>query len=118
MRGIFGSLDSGAVLDDQIVLVPNSNLGVFVRRCILAFNLLSFELVQGLRDLTLFLLPLVVACMEGKLQMSFQALEYHELAAEALYLMAMVYDKLGRREESGEPSRRGTKHCMRICGHS
>ncbi|WZZ19448.1 hypothetical protein YC2023_112537 [Brassica napus] len=43
MRGILGSLDSGAVQDDQIVLDPNSILGMFVRRCILAFNLLSFE---------------------------------------------------------------------------
>ncbi|CAA7026406.1 unnamed protein product [Microthlaspi erraticum] len=43
MRGILGSLDSGAVQDDQIILDPNSNLGMFVRRCILAFNLLSFE---------------------------------------------------------------------------
>ncbi|CAF2314953.1 unnamed protein product [Brassica napus] len=43
MRGILGSLDSGAAQDDQIILDPNSNLGMFVRRCILAFNLLSFE---------------------------------------------------------------------------
>nr|VDD59411.1 unnamed protein product [Brassica oleracea] len=43
MRGILGSLDSGAVQDDRIVLDHNSNLGMFVRRCILAFNLLSFE---------------------------------------------------------------------------
>jgi anaphase-promoting complex subunit 5 len=43
MRGILGSLDSGVVQDDQIILDPNSNLGMFVRRCILAFNLLSFE---------------------------------------------------------------------------
>ncbi|RID48929.1 hypothetical protein BRARA_I05402 [Brassica rapa] len=43
IRGILGSLDSGAVQDDQIVLDPNSILGMFVRRCILAFNLLSFE---------------------------------------------------------------------------
>ncbi|XP_010475395.1 PREDICTED: anaphase-promoting complex subunit 5 isoform X2 [Camelina sativa] len=43
MRGILGSPDSGVVQDDQIILDPNSNLGMFVRRCILAFNLLSFE---------------------------------------------------------------------------
>ncbi|KAB2613314.1 anaphase-promoting complex subunit 5 [Pyrus ussuriensis x Pyrus communis] len=29
--------------DDQVILDPNSNLGMFLRRCILAFNLLSFE---------------------------------------------------------------------------
>ena len=45
MKGILGSLDSGAVQDDQIVLDPNSNLEMFVRRCILAFNLLSFEVL-------------------------------------------------------------------------
>nr|XP_018472535.1 PREDICTED: anaphase-promoting complex subunit 5 isoform X2 [Raphanus sativus] len=43
MRGILGSLDSVAAQDDQIILDPNSILGMFVRRCILAFNLLSFE---------------------------------------------------------------------------
>ncbi|GKV15440.1 hypothetical protein SLEP1_g26231 [Rubroshorea leprosula] len=43
MRGILGGLDSGVVEDDQIILDPNSNLGLFLRRCILAFNLLSFE---------------------------------------------------------------------------
>ncbi|XP_024008130.1 anaphase-promoting complex subunit 5 isoform X2 [Eutrema salsugineum] len=40
IRGILGN---GFVQDDQIILDPNSNLGMFVRRCILAFNLLSFE---------------------------------------------------------------------------
>ena len=44
-EGILGSLDSGAVQDDRIVLDHNSNLGMFVRRCILAFNLLSFEVL-------------------------------------------------------------------------
>ncbi|KFK42976.1 hypothetical protein AALP_AA1G063600 [Arabis alpina] len=43
MRGILGSLDSGVVQDDQIILDSNSSFGMFVRRCILAFNLLSFE---------------------------------------------------------------------------
>ncbi|KAL0732403.1 hypothetical protein Bca4012_008612 [Brassica carinata] len=43
MRGILRRFDSGAVQDDQIFLDPNSSLGMFVRRCILAFNVLSFE---------------------------------------------------------------------------
>lgn len=43
--GILGSLDSVAAQDDQIILDPNSILGMFVRRCILAFNLLSFEVL-------------------------------------------------------------------------
>ncbi|WVY90510.1 hypothetical protein V8G54_036024 [Vigna mungo] len=33
----------GAVEDDQVILDMNSNLGIFLRRCVLAFNLLSFE---------------------------------------------------------------------------
>ncbi|XP_010522058.1 PREDICTED: anaphase-promoting complex subunit 5 [Tarenaya hassleriana] len=45
MRGILGNLDTGVVQDDQIILDPTSNLGMFVRRCILAFNLLSFEAI-------------------------------------------------------------------------
>ncbi|KAF3586134.1 hypothetical protein F2Q69_00025993 [Brassica cretica] len=39
-----------------------------------------------------------------------QALEYHELAAEAFYLMAMVYDKLGRLEEREEAATLFKKH--------
>ena len=35
--------DSGVMVDDQIILDSNGNLGVFLRRCMLAFNLLSFE---------------------------------------------------------------------------
>nr|XP_016488569.1 PREDICTED: anaphase-promoting complex subunit 5-like [Nicotiana tabacum] len=45
LRGILGGSDSNAMDDDQIILDPSSNLGVFVRRCLLAFNLLSFEAV-------------------------------------------------------------------------
>ncbi|KAE8731206.1 hypothetical protein F3Y22_tig00002840pilonHSYRG00651 [Hibiscus syriacus] len=33
----------GVIDDDQVILDPNSNLGMFLRRCILAFNLLTFE---------------------------------------------------------------------------
>ncbi|KAK7320428.1 hypothetical protein VNO77_29885 [Canavalia gladiata] len=43
IRGILGGPDSGAVEDDQVILDMNSNLGIFLRRCVLAFNLLSFE---------------------------------------------------------------------------
>ncbi|KAA8524163.1 hypothetical protein F0562_010406 [Nyssa sinensis] len=43
LRGILGGPDSSVVDDDQIILDPNSNLGMFLRRCLLAFNLLSFE---------------------------------------------------------------------------
>ncbi|GAU12320.1 hypothetical protein TSUD_252710 [Trifolium subterraneum] len=42
IRGILAGPDS-TVEDDQVILDPNSNLGIFLRRCILAFNLLPFE---------------------------------------------------------------------------
>lgn len=40
--------------------------------------------------------------------------QYHEPAAEALYLMAMVYDKLGRREEREEASALFKKHITAV----
>ncbi|XP_062153277.1 anaphase-promoting complex subunit 5 isoform X1 [Alnus glutinosa] len=43
VRGILGGSESGVIEDDQFILEPGSNLGMFLRRCILAFNLLSFE---------------------------------------------------------------------------
>ncbi|KAH9706050.1 Anaphase-promoting complex subunit 5 [Citrus sinensis] len=43
LRAILGGADLSAVDDEQVVLDPNSNLGMFVRRCLLAFNLLCFE---------------------------------------------------------------------------
>ncbi|XP_050381346.1 anaphase-promoting complex subunit 5 [Argentina anserina] len=48
-RGVLGGPD--VILEaDQVVLDPNSNLGMFLRRCILAFNLLTFEGVCHLLD--------------------------------------------------------------------
>lgn len=43
ISGILGGSDSVVIEDNQVILDPNSNLGMFLRRCILAFNLLSFE---------------------------------------------------------------------------
>ncbi|KAB8420567.1 hypothetical protein FH972_024963 [Carpinus fangiana] len=43
VRGILGGSEAGVLEDDQFILEPSSNLGMFLRRCILAFNLLSFE---------------------------------------------------------------------------
>ncbi|KAL6137167.1 hypothetical protein ACLB2K_062462 [Fragaria x ananassa] len=41
-RGVLGGPD--VILEaDQVVLDPNSNLGMFLRRCVLAFNFLTFE---------------------------------------------------------------------------
>lgn len=43
LRGVVTTADCMNVEDDQIFLDPNSHLGVFLRCCILAFNMLSFE---------------------------------------------------------------------------
>ncbi|XP_075518687.1 anaphase-promoting complex subunit 5 isoform X3 [Primulina tabacum] len=43
MRGILGGCDSNVMDDDQIMLDPNSIIGMFVRRCLLSFNQMSFE---------------------------------------------------------------------------
>ncbi|KAJ7965051.1 anaphase-promoting complex subunit 5 [Quillaja saponaria] len=43
MRGILAVPDSGVMDDDLVILDPSSTLGMFLRRCVLAFNLLSFE---------------------------------------------------------------------------
>ncbi|KAJ0052996.1 hypothetical protein Pint_01383 [Pistacia integerrima] len=43
LRGILGVPELSTVEDEQIILDSNSNLGMFLRRCLLAFNLLCFE---------------------------------------------------------------------------
>lgn len=43
IRGVLASPDGANAEDDQISLDLNSHLGVFLRCCILAFNLLTFE---------------------------------------------------------------------------
>ncbi|CAJ2634150.1 unnamed protein product [Trifolium pratense] len=42
IRGILAGPET-SLEDDQVILDPNSNLGIFLRRCILSFNLLPFE---------------------------------------------------------------------------
>lgn len=55
LQGILGGQDSSVLEDDQISLDPSSNLGLFVRRCVLTFNVLSFEGVcHLLSDLELY----------------------------------------------------------------
>lgn len=39
-------------------------------------------------------------------------MQYHELAAEAFYLMAFVFDKLGHLEEREEAAAQFKKHIM------
>ncbi|XP_039140240.1 anaphase-promoting complex subunit 5 [Dioscorea cayenensis subsp. rotundata] len=43
LRGVLAPPEGANVEDDQIFLDPNSHLGVYLRCCMLAFNLLSFE---------------------------------------------------------------------------
>ena len=43
-----------------------------------------------------------------------QLLEFHELAAEAFYLMAMVYDKLGQLEKREEAAASFQKHILAL----
>ncbi|KAL8507455.1 hypothetical protein ACS0TY_018120 [Phlomoides rotata] len=43
LRGILGGSDSNVMDYDLIMLDPNSNIGMFVRRCLLTFNQMSFE---------------------------------------------------------------------------
>ncbi|KAL6506801.1 hypothetical protein OROHE_022238 [Orobanche hederae] len=43
LRGTLGAHDSNVMDDDQIMLDPNSSIGMFIRRCLLAFNQMSFE---------------------------------------------------------------------------
>nr|XP_043636560.1 anaphase-promoting complex subunit 5 [Erigeron canadensis] len=43
LRGILTGPETSVVDDDQINLDPNSNLGMYLRRCLLAFNILDFE---------------------------------------------------------------------------
>ncbi|VFQ97641.1 unnamed protein product [Cuscuta campestris] len=45
LQDMLGGSDSTEIDDDQISLDPSSNIGMFVRRCLLAFNNLSFEAV-------------------------------------------------------------------------
>ncbi|PKA57022.1 Anaphase-promoting complex subunit 5 [Apostasia shenzhenica] len=42
LRGVITS-DSTDIEDDQIILDPSSHIGIFLRCCILSFNLLNFE---------------------------------------------------------------------------
>lgn len=42
------------------------------------------------------------------------ALQFHELAAEAFYLMAMVHDKVGQIEEREEAAASFQKHILAL----
>ncbi|XWS75705.1 hypothetical protein CRYUN_Cryun01aG0114900 [Craigia yunnanensis] len=69
MRGILGGPDSGVMEDDQVVLDPNSNLGMFLRRCILAFNLLTFEgICHLLTNIGIYCKEVISSCSSYELR--------------------------------------------------
>uniref|UniRef100_A0A2N9F9B1 Reverse transcriptase zinc-binding domain-containing protein n=1 Tax=Fagus sylvatica TaxID=28930 RepID=A0A2N9F9B1_FAGSY len=65
MRGILGGPESGVMEDDQVILDPGSTLGMFLRRCILAFNLLSFE-IDGQTEFVNKSLGNLLRCLVGE----------------------------------------------------
>lgn len=46
--------------------------------------------------------------------MAFLRLQYHELAAEAFYLLAIVFDKLGRLKEREEAAASFKQHLVAL----
>ncbi|EPS62003.1 hypothetical protein M569_12790, partial [Genlisea aurea] len=48
LRVILGGSESTVMDDDQILLDPSSTIGLYVRRCLLAFNQMSFEAISHL----------------------------------------------------------------------
>ena len=46
MTGILAGPETSIVDDDQINLDPISTLGMYLRRCLLAFNHMSFEVLS------------------------------------------------------------------------
>lgn len=87
LRGVIATADGAHLEDDQIFLDPNSHLGVFLRCCILSFNLLTFEGVCHL------LTNISTYCNSGdpsyELQEDLEESEFHELLEGA-----EVYDEI------------------------
>ncbi|KAJ8555447.1 hypothetical protein K7X08_012943 [Anisodus acutangulus] len=100
LRGILGGSDSNVMDDDQIILDPSSNLGVFVRRCLLAFNLLSFEAVCH------FLTNVATYCKESLSTYELSHFDYSDSDTEApmhyenMDLENFVADKVNKEIES------------------
>ncbi|KAG4120769.1 hypothetical protein ERO13_D11G164200v2 [Gossypium hirsutum] len=69
LRETLGGPDSGVMEDDQVILDPNSNLGMFLRRCILAFNLLTFEgICHLLTNIGIYCKEAILSCSSYELR--------------------------------------------------
>ncbi|KAL1815141.1 hypothetical protein ACET3Z_017715 [Daucus carota] len=109
LRGILAGPDTTVMDDDQINLDPSSTLGVYVRRCLLAFNLMSFEGICHL------LMSIGAYCKEAlstsasydlphsdDFSNASEALEYENMDLESL-----VFDKVNEEIKSRKRSYEG-----------
>ncbi|KAI5654046.1 hypothetical protein M9H77_31233 [Catharanthus roseus] len=100
LRGTLSSSDSSVVDDDQIILGPSSNLGLFVRRCLLGFNLLSFE---GVCHLTT---NIGTYCRDSYSSCRYELSHFEDFANGAEYekmdLENLVFDKVNEEFEARE----------------
>ncbi|CAO2834151.1 unnamed protein product [Amaranthus hypochondriacus] len=109
LQGILGGSDSSVLEDDQITLDPSSNLGLFLRRCLLAFNVLSFEgLCRLLSDIDSYCKEVLSASpnfdltrLDGCHDESERLLEYENMDLDTL-----AYHEV--REEAETSKRSGT----------
>ncbi|KAL5573105.1 hypothetical protein UlMin_022702 [Ulmus minor] len=118
MRGILGGPEAGVVEEDQVILDPNSHLGMFVRRCVLAFNLLSFEGVCHL------LTNIGIYCKEAISSSSYEAshLDYSSNDLEVLSnpeyenmdLENLVFEKVDEEIEARERASEGVSFHLHV----
>ncbi|GAB2242835.1 hypothetical protein Droror1_Dr00019610 [Drosera rotundifolia] len=107
LRGIVGGSDSGVIEDDQISLDPCSNLGKFLRRCILAFNVLAFECVcHLLSNIELYCKEITLVSRSGPFQSGdsqneFKVLSYYE----RMELENISYENIRYRAETGSKAK-------------
>ncbi|XP_027063423.1 anaphase-promoting complex subunit 5 isoform X1 [Coffea arabica] len=102
LRGILGGSESHVMDDDQIMLDPSSNLGLFVRRCLLSFNLLPFEGVCHL------LTNIGAYCKESFSSCPYELSHIEDCANEAessmeyenMELESLVFDKVSKEFEA------------------
>ncbi|XP_022142793.1 anaphase-promoting complex subunit 5 [Momordica charantia] len=105
MRGIVGGLDSGVLEDDQIILDPNSNLGMFLRRCVLAFNVLSFEGVcHLLTNIGMYCKETISSCSYGASELDDTRNDLETLPTlpeyENMDLESLVFEKVDEEIEA------------------
>ncbi|XAR54475.1 hypothetical protein NMG60_11029618 [Bertholletia excelsa] len=108
LRGILGGSDSSVLDDDQTILDPNSNLGIFLRRCLLAFNNLSFEGVcHLLTNIGTYCKEAMSSCsyespcLDGSSDDLEASLEYENMELEN-FVFEKVSQEIEEREWAGE----------------